>query len=90
MKKEGIQTRKRKPKNPGQGNQGSPAGSVSSVIKSEMKTGIQHGKLKSYRFICELQIRTCEVPAKCKRNIILTFNIISAAICVYVPFEVSL
>jgi len=42
MKKEGIQTRKRKPKNPGQGNQGSPAGSIPSVIKSEMKAGIQN------------------------------------------------
>jgi hypothetical protein len=61
MKKEGIQTRKRKPKNPGQGNQGSPAGSVSSVIKSEMKASIQNGELKSCRFICGLQIRTCDV-----------------------------
>ncbi|KAJ4429146.1 hypothetical protein ANN_26149 [Periplaneta americana] len=45
MKKEGIQTRKRKPKNPGQGGQGSPAGSVGSlagVIKTEMKPNIQH------------------------------------------------
>jgi len=72
MKKEGIQTRKRKPKNPGQGNQGSPAGSITSVIKSDMKAGIQNGKLKSYRFICGLKIRTCEVSAKWKRNIILT------------------
>ena len=58
MKKEGIQTRKRKPKNPGQGNQGSPAGPMSSVIKTDIKAGIQHGKLNSYRFICGLQIKT--------------------------------
>jgi hypothetical protein len=58
MKKEGIQTRKRKPKNPGQGNQGSPAGPMSSVIKTDIKTGIQHGKLDSYRSICGLQIKT--------------------------------
>jgi hypothetical protein len=45
MKKEGIQTRKRKPKNPGQGSQGSPAGSLSGVMKTEVKPGIQHGKL---------------------------------------------
>jgi len=64
MKKEGIQTRKRKPKNPGQGNQGSPAGSLPSVIKSDMKASIQNGKLKSYMFICGLQIRTCEMSAK--------------------------
>jgi len=64
MKKEGIQTRKRKPKNPGQGNQGSPAGSLSSVIKSDMKASIQNGKLISYMFIYGLQIRTCEMSAK--------------------------
>jgi hypothetical protein len=43
MKKEGIQTRKRKPKNPGQGSQGS-AGPLPGVIKTEVKTSLQHGK----------------------------------------------
>jgi hypothetical protein len=89
MKKEGIQTRKRKPKNPGQGNQGSPAGQMSSVIKSDMKGGIQHGKLKSYRFICGFQIRTYEVPAKLEQKILFTFIVLSVTICVYVPFQVS-
>jgi hypothetical protein len=68
MKKEGIQTRKRKPKNPGQGNQGSPAGSMSSVIKSDMKAGIQHGELNSYRFTCGRQIMICDVPVKLKQK----------------------
>jgi hypothetical protein len=57
MKKEGIQTRKRKPKNPGQGSQGS-AGPLSGVIKTEVKASIQHGKLKSFKCICGIHSRT--------------------------------
>lgn len=41
MKKEGIQTRKRKPKNPGQGSQGS-AGPLPGVIKADVKANIHH------------------------------------------------
>ncbi|KDR17122.1 GATA-binding factor A [Zootermopsis nevadensis] len=55
MKKEGIQTRKRKPKNPGQGSQGSPAGPLSGVIKTDVKPGIQHEYLcvSSNRDACD-------------------------------------
>lgn len=54
MKKEGIQTRKRKPKNPGQGSQGSPAGPLSGVIKTDVKPGIQHGKFSCTDFFDNL------------------------------------
>jgi hypothetical protein len=73
MKKEGIQTRKRKPKNPGQGSQVS-AGPLPGVIKTEMKTSLQHGKLKSQGYIRGFSKK---MPRRAEN--FLVFNLISEA-----------
>jgi hypothetical protein len=81
MKKEGIQTRKRKPKNPGQGSQGS-AGPLTGVIKTEVKPCTQHGKLKSCRFIRGIHSRTriCLMKSlNIRVKIFLTFCIFAEA-----------
>jgi hypothetical protein len=91
MKKEGIQTRKRKPKNPGQGSQGS-AGPLSGVIKTEVKPSIQHGKLKSCRFICGIRTRNHICPMKCIKISVknfLVFSLLSEINTYCMQFQVS-
>jgi hypothetical protein len=91
MKKEGIQTRKRKPKNPGQGSQG-PAGPLPGVIKTEVKASIQHGKLKPCRFIRGIHIRTRICLMKCLKISVKNFlavSIFSEANTYCIQFQVS-
>lgn len=86
MKKEGIQTRKRKPKNPGQGSQGS-AGSLSGVIKTEVKGSIQHGKLKPCRFIRGIHTRM-RICLKISVKNFLAFSIFSEENTYCIQFQV--